>query len=402
MLGWGVFIAAPVVLSAVLLWMFPRSRRISVRAVLVYIVVMGLVIWGALALVGHIASSRVHPFEVILVLWFTIGCRIAWALWRRTVGRLGQRWVRWGRRRRRQNRPAPWSIHLIRPARAGLTLTVFVPLLLATLLTHRCKLVDDQDPNSVFGLPFESVKFTTSDGLLLDGWFVPQRDADRTIVICHGAGANKGNFVWFVGALAYRGSNLLIFDFRAHGSSEGRTSTYGIREKLDVKAAVDWLKRQRPQQARTIVALGSSLGAMAAALAAADDERIDAVVLDSPFISPYELAMHHARRVPLLGPLFVDLVLAAMSVETGTDFFSPSAERAVSQMGRRPVMVIHGDADFVMPGSHARRLYDAVPGPRRLWFGPGPHSNIVTTDPENYANHLFVFLNHYLGLLGSR
>jgi pimeloyl-ACP methyl ester carboxylesterase len=278
-----------------------------------------------------------------------------------------------------------------------LTLTVFVPPLLATLLTHRCKLLDAQDPNSVFGLPFESVKFATSDGLVLDGWFIPQRDAGRTIIICHGAGANKGNFVWFVGILAHRGYNLLIFDFRAHGSSEGRTTTYGIREKLDVRAAVDWLKQERPRQARTIVVLGSSLGAMAAALAAADDIRIDGLVLDSPFIGPYELATHHARRMPLLGPLFVDLVLAAMSAETRTDFFSPSAEQAVRQIGRRPVMVIHGDADFVMPASHARRLYEAASGPRRLWFGPGPHSNIITTEPENYANHVFVFLNHHLG-----
>jgi len=396
-LGWGIFIAAPVVLGGVLIWRFPRSRRVSLRAVFAYVVFMALVIWAALALVTYVASSRVRLREVILLLWFTIGCRLAWPLWRRTVGRLGQRWVRWARRRRRQNRPAPWSIRLIPPARAMLILTVFVPLLLATLLTHRCKLVDAQDPNSVFALPFEPINFTTSDGLLLDGWFVPQRDADRTIIICHGAGANKGNFVWFVGALAHHGYNLLSFDFRAHGSSEGRTTTFGILEKLDVRAAVDWVKQERPQQARTIVVLGSSLGAMAAALAAADDERIDAVVLDSPFVGPYELAMHHARRVPLLGPLFVDLVLAAISVETGTDFFSPSAERAVAQIGRRPVMVIHGDADFVMPPSHARRLYEAASGPRRLWFGPGSHSNIITTDPENYANHLFTFLNRYLG-----
>ena len=97
-LGWGVFIAAPVVLSGILVWKFPRSRRVSLRAALAYIIALATMIWAALALVAYVASSRVGPFEVILVLWLTIGVRLAWALWHRTVGRIGQRWVRWEKR----------------------------------------------------------------------------------------------------------------------------------------------------------------------------------------------------------------------------------------------------------------------------------------------------------------
>ena len=50
-------------------------------------------------------------------------------------------------------------------------------------------------------------------GLTLDGWFIPEAGARRTILICHGAGANKGNFIWFLGPLMNHGYSFLFFDF---------------------------------------------------------------------------------------------------------------------------------------------------------------------------------------------
>jgi fermentation-respiration switch protein FrsA (DUF1100 family) len=233
--------------------------------------------------------------------------------------------------------------------------------------------------------------------LILDGWFIPQQKADRTIIVCHGAGANKGNFVWFLAPLAYQGYNVLFFDFRAHGGSEGRTTTYGLHERLDVLAAVDWLKRKKPRQSRIIVGLGSSLGAMALGLAAAEDTRIDAMILDSAFVSPRSLAHYHARRIPLIGPAYVDLMLAAMSLQTGADFFSGAAAEAVPRLGDRPIMLIHGDQDIGMPAEHSQQLYDLAKGPKAIWFGPGPHSNIITTDPNGYGKRMFGFLDEHLG-----
>ncbi len=391
-----VVLAAPVVLAGVLLWRFPRCRRLRYRSLLLYVLVVGSLIWGALALVGYVATAKVPPREVVIVLWFAIGWRLAWELWSRTVGRWGQRWVRWARRQRLRGIRTSFPIRLIPAGRATLTAAIFAPAFVSCVVTHRCKLTDGQDPLGVFSLPFESVRIATGDGLTLDAWFVPESDADRTIIVCHGAGANKGNFVWFLGPLAHQGYNVVFFDFRAHGFSDGRVTTYGIRERFDVMAVVDWLKRERPAQSRVIIGLGSSQGALALALAAADEPRIDAVVLDSPFTSPRELARHHARRLPILGPMMVNLLLAAMSAQTQTDFFSASAVDAVASLGDRPVMVIHGDEDVMMPASHSQRLFDAVTGPREIWFGPGPHSNVMTTAPSQYAERLFDFLDAHI------
>ena len=400
--GQWLFILAPVILGAVLLWRFPSSRRVRLHSLIIYVVVMSAIIFGALRFVAYIAAGRVIPSEIAIILWFTIAWRLAWTLWTKTVGRWGERWVRWTRMSRRRGLHPPRMIRLIPLGRALCTAVVFFSVFLSVVVTHRFKIADGQDPQSIFSIPFESIRIPTPDGLQLDGWFIPQDGADRTIVICHGAGANKGNFVWFLGPLADHGYNVVFFDFRAHGGSTGRQTTYGLREQTDVKAVVDWLKRERPARSRKIVGLGSSQGAMALALAAAEEPRIDAVILDSPFVSPSELALERARKVPVVGPAMIRLILGEMSLWTGTNFLDASAERAVASLGPRPVLVIHGSEDVMMPSSHSQRLYDAARGPRDLWFGPGPHSNIITEAPSDYARRVFDFLDRYLGPVERR
>ncbi len=396
-IGASLFVLAPAALGGLLLWRYPETRRVRIRSLVFYVVVMSLLIGAALEVVAYIAGAKVPIQEVGIVLWFTIAWRLLWAIWKRSVGRWGQRWVRWARLQKRRGQSVPLAVRLIPFGRATLTATIFIPLFLSTVLTHRCKLRDGEDPFTTFNMRFESVRIPARSGLTLDGWFIPEKGAERTILICHGAGANKGNFVWFLGPLAYRGYNVMFFDFRAHGASDGRTATYGISEREDVLSAVDWLKREHPEQSKVLVGLGSSQGAMALALAAAADPRIDAVILDSPFISPHELAMERAGMVPVLGRLAVDWLLALMSLQTGTSFFAESAEKAVASLGSRPVMIIHGDEDVVMPASHSRRLFEAATGPREIWYGPGPHSNIITTDPAGYAERMFRFLEQHLG-----
>lgn len=293
--GW-VFTAAPIILAALLLLWFPRYRwRVRWRPLLTYLVVMTAIITATLHLVAYIASARVVYREVAVILWFTIIWRLAWEIWSTAVNRIGRRWTRWAAWRRRHGRAVPFAVRLLPWARGAATMLIFGVAFFSMVVTHRFKLADGQTPLDVFQMPYESVHIPTTDGLTLDGWFIPEAGADRTILICHGAGANKGNFIWF------------------------------------------------------------------------------------------------------LGPLLGDYVLAAMSLQAGTSFFDVSAESSVRQMGTRPVMVIHGNADPAMPTDHAQRLYDAALGPREIWFGPGPHSNIITTVPDEYARRVFEFLDRTIG-----
>jgi len=391
-MAWFLFGIAPVLLLGALLWYWPQCRRVRWGVLLGYLGFLGLLLTAALMFVAHVAGARLIWREVAIVFWFTITWRLGWELWSRTVGHWGQRRVRWARLRRRNGEPVPLAVRAIPAGRALLTATIFLPAMLSCVLTHRVKLADGQTPESVYHLACETVRIPTADGLMLDAWWIPRPQARNTILIAHGAGANKGNFVWFLGGLSHEDYNVILFDFRAHGASEGRVTTWGIQERKDVLAVVEWLKRERSQQAERIVGVGSSQGAMALALAAAEDSRIDAVILDSPFLSARALAHHHARMVPVAGPLFVDWTLVLMSLQVEGDFFTYSAEEAVATLGNRPLLIVHGEDDFAMPKAHARRLYEAASGPRAIWFGPGGHSNIVTVAPKAYARHVFAFL----------
>ena len=385
------------------LWLgWPAVRRISPHKYVLYVVAVSPLVAAAAWFAASMAQGRVIWVEVFWGLYFLAGWRLAWAVWKRTVGRLGQRWWRWGRWARhragglsrigvaRVRRRAAATL-FIPPARALLSMTVFAPLFLGSLLIHRLK-VGNADPAVVFpDRSLEAVTFTTDDGLRLSGWFLAEEGSDATVVICHGAGANKGNFATFLHLFAEEGYNALIFDFRGHGESDGHTLTFGLYESRDVKAAVDWLRSERPAAARHIYGLGSSMGAMALVRAAADDPRIAAVILDSCFASAPLLAEQRLGN-GIAGRTIRTLVLAAMSLHAGRSFETLDARPALERVAPRPVLLIHGDADRMIPPANLSILYEAAGTPKMKWLGPGPHSNVLTEDFHAYQQRVLAFL----------
>lgn len=86
-----------------------------------------------------------------------------------------------------------------------------------------------------FGLSCEPVDFQTTDGVRLRGWFIrADPDSDRTILLCHGWGTNKGEILKSTHRLCRRGFNLLYFDFRCCGESGGEVSSVGTLEALEL------------------------------------------------------------------------------------------------------------------------------------------------------------------------
>jgi fermentation-respiration switch protein FrsA (DUF1100 family) len=364
-----------------------------------YVLVMVPVIAAAEAFAAHAARGRVLWIEVLWAFWFLVAWRLAWGVWKRTIGRMGERYRRWGRLARRRGDPRRGTIALTRligPARALLVVCVFVPLLVGSLI-HRIKIGNSKDLGLYAYLSLEPVTFKTADGLNLSGWFMPERGADSTVVICHGLGANKGNFIDFLSIFAGCGYNALIFDFRGHGDSDGHTATFGLFEVADVRAAVDWLKKERPAEAKHVFGLGSSMGAMALVREAADDPRVEAVVLDSAFLSAPALAEQQARRIPIVGPAYVRLLLAGISVHAGRSMKQVDARDAIAKLSPRPVLLIHGADDVLIPPENMELLYDCARQPRAKWLGPGPHSNIMTTDFEAYQKRVVEFFDRARG-----
>ena len=97
---------------------------------------------------------------------------------------------------------------------------------------------DVQRSPAEYGLAFEEVEFPATDGLLLRGWWIPAPGSDRAVIFLHGQGGSMDPDVQYVPALQQAGLSVLMFDFRAHGRSEGRVSTIGYLERQDAWGAL--------------------------------------------------------------------------------------------------------------------------------------------------------------------
>ena len=72
--------------------------------------------------------------------------------------------------------------------------------------------------------------------------------------------------------------------------------------------------------------------------------------------------------------------------------------RAIQQIAPRPVFLIHGREDFLIPAINLQMLFDSAGEPKQKWLGPGPHSNIMTTDFYEYQKRVIRFFDNVHGV----
>src|SRR5919202_2905866 len=131
------------------------------------------------------------------------------------------------------------------------------------------------------GISHEEVSFQTEDGLLLSGWWLPSLEPKRTIISLHGHRGAKHHCVGVGAALWRRGANVLLFDHRGRGSSDGEFLSLGYFETLDAIAAIKYVLSRAPGLPLGLI--GYSMGAAGAVVSAAPGEGGGGVVADSPF-----------------------------------------------------------------------------------------------------------------------
>jgi uncharacterized protein len=227
-----------------------------------------------------------------------------------------------------------------------------------------------------FGLPHERVEFRTRDGLTLKGWWIPAPDPDerRTIVMCHGWGDNKGELLRETHFLHGAGGfNLLYFDMRSHGDSEGEITTIGYFEIIDFEAALRFLKERKPEHVRRLGAFGFSMGAAVVAMAVADHPEVRAVVLESPYTEYRRVVRQyawHKLHVPYFPLVMITLWMLRWRVGTSeVDVTNPA--RFIARLAPRPLLIIGGSLDWLMPEWDVRQLFRLAKEPKTLWIIPG-------------------------------
>lgn len=146
--------------------------------------------------------------------------------------------------------------------------------------THPLRMRNWFPKGPVFASPVhEKALFKSRDGLTLFGWFIPGRNR-AAVILVHGLGSSGLTLSVYAAPLVSAGYNVLLMDLRAHGSSDGDTSTYGVLEAHDVAGAVDYLLARGEVDPDKIGVFGISLGAQAAFRGALHTPAIRALVLE--------------------------------------------------------------------------------------------------------------------------
>jgi pimeloyl-ACP methyl ester carboxylesterase len=181
------------------------------------------------------------------------------------------------------------------------------------------------------------------------GWYIPAAagtgPGGPTLILVHGWHGNKSGMLPYAKPLHER-FNLVLLDLRDNGRSGIADVTMGIRESGDLEAMIDWLDRAK--HPTWIGAVGNSMGGATVLAAAADDQRIRAVLLEST----------HARLIVSGGNIIENehgfpaqpsgwATIVFTSLRLGLDVTSIDPERTIRLLGDRPVLIIHGTADRV-------------------------------------------------------
>lgn len=214
-----------------------------------------------------------------------------------------------------------------------------------------------------------------ADGLHLRSWLVRGEPSAPAVVIAHGVGDSLESYRELGETFHRRGHTVLLLDLRGHGGSAGRVTTLGGAEREDVRAGMRML-RARGLARHGFVLLGASMGAVAVLRAAAAEPDVRAVIAEAPYDTYRETAARHAELYYGL-PGWLPLIPAAIAVAEWRAGFDADEVDAVAaaRSVRAPLLAIVDGADPRMPEAVVRRVFDAHPGPKRLWIAPGaPHA----------------------------
>ena len=246
--------------------------------------------------------------------------------------------------------------------------------------------------------PCETVTITSRDGLRLSGKYYAGQPGAPLMLFFHGyrstsARDGSGGFQLCL----RRGFSVLMVDQRAHGDSEGDTIAFGIRERQD---CLDWANAaaERFGPETEILLLGVSMGA-ATVLMAADlplPPQVKGIIADCGYDSPEDILRATMRRWHYPQVPTWQLVRLGARLFGHLDVKECSALESLRH-ARIPVLLIHGEADDVVPCTMAHALRDACASPATLLTVPGAgHGMSCYTDPEAYEKAVDDFCKEVL------
>ena len=258
---------------------------------------------------------------------------------------------------------------------------------ISVYLHPRRQMLSENETPDVYGVAYENIQLVASDGIELAAWYTPSENG-ALILVAHGHGDKRSvnQYVLY----AQNGYGVLAWDFRAHGESGGEVSTLGYYEALDVEAALEYVLQQ--EGVEHIGAWGGSMGGVAVLEVSSRRVEIEAVVLDSAFPT-----LEDEVRWAVTKSAFLPFIRFFAEKEAKFDMDLLRPVDRIGDISPRPIMIIQGEADSMIPADSAQRLFEAAGEPRYLWTEAGVnHVGMYSMHSEEYEEKVVGFFNEYL------
>ncbi|WP_406698823.1 alpha/beta fold hydrolase [Singulisphaera sp. Ch08] len=240
-----------------------------------------------------------------------------------------------------------------------------------------------------------SIEATARDGTRLAGVWYPAATAptSRTVLLVHGFAETRDAMKGRAEFLTARGWNVARLDMRGYGRSGGDRASFGGREGEDLRAWVDIVAgRVGPEM--SVAVWGRSMGAAIALRAAADEPRIAALLLESPYARLETVVAGWLRRVrtPLPNLLAPRIVRRAARL-AGVSLSRPRPIELAPRINA-PTLIVHGRRDTLVPDGDAHRLAAAFPHPATLIEVQGAgHGNVIEMGGPDLLDRIVAFLD---------
>lgn len=247
--------------------------------------------------------------------------------------------------------------------------------------------------------PKNTITMQSYDHLKLKAQFIKndKSNTHKAIILAHGfrnTGEDMGKYAKFY---YDQGFDILLPDARGHGASEGNYIGYGWHERLDYK---DWIKYLIQQHdAEQIILQGNSMGAATVLMTSGEQlpPQVKGIIADSAYSTVKKELAHQLKSIygyPSFPLLDVTSVIA--KIRAGYTLQEASAVKQVKN-NKVPLLLIHGDADDLVPTEMATELYDAASGDNELWIVPDAgHTKAFDNITGEYEAKLSQFLEKVL------
>jgi hypothetical protein len=286
-----------------------------------------------------------------------------------------------------------WSI-------IGVVILVYVILstLAAYVLVRIPRLPLKDNPSSI-GLAYEDVSFPSrKDNLLLKGWYIPGIKK-FTIILITGMRQNRVDYrinsLNMAKGFVEKGFNVLFFDQRGRGESEGQGIVLTHFER-DIGGAVDFIRRKKGPDEQ-IGLIGLSAGAAATVIFSSNEE-VDAVVADSCFTSISKVFTQKGSAMSKLPRPIVKIFGLGIWMMARIMYGYHRADPADKVANVKcPILFIQGDKDDWVSVDVTERLYKTSNNPLdEIWFVPNAgHTKTFGIDPDGYIERITSFFSKF-------